>query len=82
MKTDIRTQMNAEKPDDVLADLERKHRSLQQVVGCDEKAKLLETLEATVKASYQRNRRRDGYCHACGMMTSQCNCWDSVNGGD
>ena len=22
------------------------------------------------------------YCVTCGMMKSQCDCWDSVNGGD
>jgi hypothetical protein len=22
------------------------------------------------------------YCATCGMMKSQCDCWDSVNGGD
>lgn len=26
--------------------------------------------------------RQDGYCPHCGMMTSQCDCWDSVNGGN
>ena len=29
-----------------------------------------------------RDSRIDGYCPHCGMMISQCDCWDSVNGGD
>jgi len=29
-----------------------------------------------------RDSRKDGYCPHCGMMTSQCDCWDIVNGGD
>ena len=32
IKTDIRNQMDAENPDEVLADLERKHGSLNQLV--------------------------------------------------
>lgn len=32
MKTDIRYQMDAENPDDVIADLERKHGSLKRRV--------------------------------------------------
>lgn len=34
-------------------------------------------MQATIRES-----RKDGYCPHCGMMTSQCDCWDSVNGGD
>ena len=34
-------------------------------------------MQATIRES-----RKDGYCQHCGMMTSQCDCWDSVNGGD
>jgi len=60
MKTDIRYQMDAENPDDVIADLERKHGSLKRRVlpsGLDQKQ----------------------YCPNCGMMNSQCECWDAVN---
>lgn len=28
-----------------------------------------------------RKSRKDGYCDECGMLVSQCECWDSVNGG-
>ena len=34
-------------------------------------------MQATIRES-----RKDGYCPHCGMITSQCECWDSVNGGD
>lgn len=34
-------------------------------------------MQATIRKS-----RIDGYCWHCGMMTGQCECWDSVNGGD
>lgn len=29
-----------------------------------------------------RKLRADGFCPHCEMMASQCQCWDSVNGGD
>lgn len=46
-----------------------------------------------MKAAHKQNEREifalkmqakqdSDYCQTCGMMKSQCDCWDSVNGGD
>ena len=43
----------------------------------NEREKFALQMQATIRKS-----RIDGYCPHCGMMTSQCDCWDSVNGGD
>jgi len=34
-------------------------------------------MQATIRKS-----RIDDYCPHCEMMSSQCECWDSVNGGN
>ena len=47
----------------------------------NEREKFALQMQAKMQATI-RESRKDGYCQHCGMMTSQCDCWDSVNGGD
>jgi hypothetical protein len=42
----------------------------------------LAMMEHAVKSEYQAKRKLPDHCHACGMLNSQCECWDSVNGGN
>lgn len=38
--------------------------------------------EREIIALKMQAKQDSEYCSTCGMMKSQCDCWDSVNGGD
>lgn len=61
-------------------------RSWRENPECEENQRATKQHEREVFALQMqatiRKSRKDGYCRHCGMMTSQCDCWDSVNGGD
>lgn len=40
----------------------------------------LNMMEKIAREKYQKQRSLADHCHACGMFTSQCECWDAVNG--
>jgi hypothetical protein len=38
--------------------------------------------EREIFALKMQAKQDSEYCETCGMMKSQCDCWDSVNGGN
>lgn len=48
----------------------------------EENQQLTREIEREIFALKMQAREPGIYCDWCGMLKSQCDCWDSVNGGD
>lgn len=57
-------------------------KSFRENPECDENTKATKQSEREIFALKMQHRMNTEYCEECGMIKSQCDCWDSVNGGN
>lgn len=57
-------------------------RSWRENPDGEENQRATKQHEREVFALTMQAKQATEYCDACGMLKSQCDCWDSVNGGD